>query len=1068
MDTLKQFYLDNREKLRFVNSVDKKVVIVPKFGKPYGFEKWKEKTSKENYNLDDFLIPDEIKTSKNMGYGLICGEQLDGSYIMCFDFDINSIKHNQTKHNPQLEELFETLTRNNLDGVFQSSTKDNYQMLINVKDKKYLEYINTIKHHDKDKNLDKFSVQEDQYYEGLEFFFNTHTVLPPSKTLCKTTKKYRKRMFLSNKFIREMDDELFLVMKNEYENYIGQKHIASSKKQKKTHKKNFIESTQEEITNITTTEKSKIEQMCDIINLKYIDAYNDWFQLVYALKSYNLKEIAINISKKSKKFEDADNQFDRLWNDNNKDSIGKVFIYARISDEEKYNKILDDFRKNKNKNLLLNLYDRNNFKKYVNYIQKESKYVDWELIKDGRIIFIDSAMGTGKTYAIKNYIKYFEKKIKQDHIDWQKHLKKYNNYVYQQSQENKVNEMEKYFVKKKLKQMLPVEEPKEEPKTTYRILAISSRKSFAAFICQELNITNYIECEAPYKEDKLCVQLESLYKIYNYKYDLVLLDEIESILKQFSSTTMIEKYKKTFDSLDYILKKAGKIICADAFISLRSIEFMHYYSDYYNTQNNKNQLIKYIHNPIKKDQYKVNVIQYNKKGLNKAIEHILKLISEGKNVFAPSSNKSFITSLENNIPKDLKEYCKFYHSETDKRQDAIDIKDANKIWQTLKLLSCSPTFTNGISFAPKHFDYTVQFVSNTSCCSRDLFQQLLRVRHLKSKHIYIYVESEKVLNKKLGETIYENYEDFYTNFISEKKKEFENDLAKLQDRGITISSIDYLIETPSILSQIIFYNQLEDGLSKKAFIENMKLFMGKCNYDFTIEQLVIEDDKQLKKTNQSDDELNLLYEYYEKLDDLTQDQLEYFKELQRKDQATKEMVIRIQKYYFNTYFNEFDPKIFHKLYCNNHSKYIIDNLYAEKNNALKDLKEKDIKQASHYAEFIRHRSSKLYYIQECNKLLNIEHSNVEVESISIDVIEKVRKFVIKNIKNIQIAFNMKCSREFDIIKNIYSKWSGTIIKCIEKGKQKRPDYYQITQPEINKNLYDKLKLKIKLDGKCHI
>jgi len=306
----------------------------------------------------------------------------------------------------------------------------------------------------------------------------------------------------------------------------------------------------------------------------------------------------------------------------------------------------------------------------------------------------------------------------------------------------------------------------------------------------------------------------------------------------------------------------------------------------------------------KKDQYKVSVIQYNFNGCNKAIEHIVKLISEGKNVFAPSSNKSFITSLENNIPKDLKEYCKFYHSETDKRQDAIDIKDANKIWQTLKLLSCSPTFTNGISFAPKdennndikHFDHTVQFVSNTSCCSRDLFQQLLRVRHLKSKHIYIYVESEQVLNKKLTEVFYENYNDYYTNFISEKRKSIELRVAQLKEET-EIEILDYvynLDKTPPILSQIQFYNQLEDGLSKKAFIENMKLFMEKCNYDFTIEQLVIKDDEKFNKTNLSDEELKLLYEDYEKLEDLTQDELKHLEELQSKDQATKEMVIRIK------------------------------------------------------------------------------------------------------------------------------------------------------------------------------
>jgi len=68
--------------------------------------------------------------------------------------------------------------------------------------------------------------------------------------------------------------------------------------------------------------------------------------------------------------------------------------------------------------------------------------------------------------------------------------------------------------------------------------------------------------------------------------------------------------------------------------------------------------------------------------------------------------------------------------------------------------------------------------------------------------------------------------------------------------------------------------------------------------------------------------------------------------------------------------------------------YIIKNLYAEKNKTILDEMVEDITQSNGYAEFIRHRSSKLYYIQECNKLLNIEHSNVEVETISIEDIKK--------------------------------------------------------------------------------
>tara|TARA_Y100000992_G_scaffold74209_1_gene46841 strand:+ start:282 stop:1337 length:1056 start_codon:yes stop_codon:yes gene_type:complete len=214
--------------------------------------------------------------------------------------------------------------------------------------------------------------------------------------------------------------------------------------------------------------------------------------------------------------------------------------------------------------------------------------------------------------------------------------------------------------------------------------------------------------------------------------------------------------------------------------------------------------------------------------------------------------------------------------------------------------------------------------------------------------------------------------------------------------------------------------------------------------------------KTFNKSSLSDDKMKKLYKHYEILNDLNYDELQELEKFGSKDQASYHNIIRIKKHYFMTLFNKFNPKIFHKLFCDDKNKHIIVNLYIEKNKTNLDEMYKDITQANRYTEFMRDIGSKLYYIKECNKLLNIEHSNVEVESISIEDIKGLKDFVKENKKDIQIAFNMTCSREFDIIKNIYSKWSGTIIKLYYKGKQKRPHHYQITQPEINKNLYDKL------------
>ena len=367
MNNFERFYLTNCNKLRFINSCNKIPKLFTKVGTAIQFKEWEKRTLKENYKLDYFKSPNEIDPNLNIGYGLICGEQLDRSYIICFDFDINS----KTEHRHLLKDCFENLTTNNFDGVFQTSTEGNYQMLIHVKEESHLNYLKCMKKIESNEDLNKFESKHG-HLKGLEFMLKTHIVLPPSKTICKKSNIYRERKFLSNVYVRVMDNKLFNFMKDAYETYIEEKQIKSSKEKIYINEKTFIENTQEQEINLSSTEINKIKAMCDIINDEYIDNYNDWFQLVYPLKSYNLKELAIDLSKRSIKFQDTNNQFYGLWNDKSTNSIGKIFNYARKSNEKKYFEVLDNLQHNKNKNLLLNLYDRNNFRKYVNYIEKET------------------------------------------------------------------------------------------------------------------------------------------------------------------------------------------------------------------------------------------------------------------------------------------------------------------------------------------------------------------------------------------------------------------------------------------------------------------------------------------------------------------------------------------------------------------------------------------------------------------------------------------------------------------------------------------------------------------------
>jgi hypothetical protein len=107
---------------------------------------------------------------------------------------------------------------------------------------------------------------------------------------------------------------------------------------------------------------------------------------------------------------------------------------------------------------------------------------------------------------------------------------------------------------------------------------LSGRCSFANFIQGDfeiLGIKNYLDCkEKEIHEDRIIISLESLHKLKNLDYDYVIIDECETILKNLDGETMNGKTLNNFNILkEIIMKCKNKIICADAYLSNRTIEF---------------------------------------------------------------------------------------------------------------------------------------------------------------------------------------------------------------------------------------------------------------------------------------------------------------------------------------------------------------------------------------------------------------------------------------------------------------------------------------------------------------
>ena len=88
-----------------------------------------------------------------------------------------------------------------------------------------------------------------------------------------------------------------------------------------------------------------------------------------------------------------------------------------------------------------------------------------------------------------------------------------------------------------------------------------------------------------YDSDRLIIQIESLMRLSNNdfideyteqikQYDLIIVDEIESVLNQFNSPTYKNKSKETFEYFRELLRYSKKCIFLDGDLSDRSYSFI--------------------------------------------------------------------------------------------------------------------------------------------------------------------------------------------------------------------------------------------------------------------------------------------------------------------------------------------------------------------------------------------------------------------------------------------------------------------------------------------------------------
>jgi hypothetical protein len=439
-----------------------------------------------------------------------------------------------------------------------------------------------------------------------------------------------------------------------------------------------------------------IISLLKILNASRFNSRNEWYKigaLIYSLNIKNGLELFDELSKQSKYYETIDyikKNYESIKY--KKYSIGSLFYFAKMDNPVEFNKII------KNK------------------IFHEKKLVDIIEINNRYLLNIDDNLN-GNNILVKNINNFFTNDS----------IKSFN--LKSPYDTGKTQMLKKIIIKFNPPKILWI---------SYRISLTNDIK----FNFNDLNFKSYLDLD--YEADRVIIQLESLLKLSNNNklfidedtievpsYDLVIIDEIESILAHFNSPTFKNMSNETFKFLEEIIHNSKKLITLDGDTSNRTFSYISHFGNSININNN----IKFnqkIYNIINDDNdFKNNI--YNNLNKNNKIA----IVSQSRR-----ECESLHNIFKNKYPN---KNILIYTSLTDDEQK-MKLCNVNKEWINADILIYSPTIEAGVNFDIVHFNKIYGILTNGSTSQRAFLQMLARIRKVTDNEILILNDNTFKLN----------------------------------------------------------------------------------------------------------------------------------------------------------------------------------------------------------------------------------------------------------------------------------------------------------------------------------
>lgn len=348
-----------------------------------------------------------------------------------------------------------------------------------------------------------------------------------------------------------------------------------------------------------------------------------------------------------------------------------------------------------------------------------------------------------------------------------------------------------------------------------RVLFVTHRQALARDVLknyEDLGFVSYLDKkEFDIDKDRLIVNIDSLKQLIEFKsfyfgeiaikeFDLIVLDEICSLLNHFESSLMKDQKEEIYNLFEKLVKSTSKVICLDGDFCNREYNYLNSLVD--------SEKIEVYENEFKPNKYH---FEFTKNQIS-FMTDICKSLENGEKVVFVSMSQKKADEIDGIFKKKgISTLCITGKTDDEVKKEIVNLNE-KLIKNKVQLFIYSPTITVGNDFDFDYFDKQYGYICNNSVCARDYMQMCFRVRRLKNKNMKILADNNIVMQE---------WANFYT------LEEVKNKLCV--DFGFNKNKLK-----PYQLLRI--HNYFEDINSKNYLLPTIVHFINKKGFTYLIDK----------------------------------------------------------------------------------------------------------------------------------------------------------------------------------------------------------------------------------------